>query len=262
MFGFPKAGHAPGFSFKKNFLNVVTFQLKFPRRKFAEDAFIDIRKLYPQHNAVQNNEIEIKFEATPVIASSKREDYGGQFRSADGHRLLTLTPDAFTLTILNNTYQNFETEYSEFYQQFQQFASKQAITNVSRIAVRKINAIGFRLQGQETRVDVLGMVFNPQIAQVFHILPENSYVNTTLFRNRLADGDFRLNLAYGIPNYAGRPSPNDQIILDIDVFTDGPLRELTQIGGIMTEINSVTYDIFRYFISDPLLKHLEGEEVK
>lgn len=258
MFGFPDAVKPAGFRYKHNFLKTVIFQLKYTQNNNilgSKDSITNILKdKYPNIKNILQGQIQFKLDKTPVIISESNTTDGFEFRSQNGNRIFSITGDTISFTILGNEYVSFESEFSSFSDIIKNISGRCSIDSFSRVAIRKINLFEFQPDDQNFPIDFLPIVFNEQFVSSMLSIPDKKFFNIALMRYELFDNPYNLKLSYGLTSSKKSPPNNKIATLDIDLFNNTSLVQLTNFEEEMKTINQSIYNIFDYIISSELKK--------
>lgn len=264
MFGFPKANRAEIGSFHRNFLRSVIFQVKFEDNSNILEKREDISKLFSdllprKHDRFEHGvQISFKGDQTPILNPITEKDTGFELRSIDGQKVLSIVSDNLTYTVGGKIYVDFETFKSEL-TLIKEVLKLGKITNVNRIAVRKLNIIEFEIpeENKAAPMELLGSVLNPELFNVSS-LPESSLGNIkqNISTINYVKDDYRLNLRYGLV-VSPSDEKNGHILLDIDLFNLSNV-EAGNIFNVTETINSEIFNVFNWALSEESSKYLKG----
>lgn len=258
MFGFPKIERKAGFQYQNNFLKTVIFQIKFPNRNtVVKNKSIIIQQLSTYFPINQNiNEINIDFkikpeDKTPIIKPYSKTDNGIQFTTINKEKILSITEDTLTFTVLGKFYSNFSAFLEEI-RALESIYKICEISSVDRIAVRKINIVDIELEHndkkRECAVDVLPLLINENLINYSILIPGKEFISKGITTINMLNGEDKLNFQYGL-----LPTKNDtvfNIIVDIDLFSTLKNSPIDAIVPKLEEINQEIYNIFMWTFTD------------
>lgn len=264
MFNFPKAERPTSGQYSSNFLKSVIFQVKFSKKIdiIDNDVFIDSLLIaeFPKKNSINQSQITLKIDKTPILVSSDTPGKVGlEYKSADDKYVYALTPDAFSLTIIDNAYTNFETEFEKYYKKLNIFCSKYDLESFTRIAIRKINVFEFNVP-DEPPINALNHIFNTSVVSNMHSFPDSASIDVGITRVNFINDDIRLNISFGLNQRSQIVvNPSQRVAsLDLDVFKIGNY-DLLDFKSHMNEINELIFNVFSYMISDNIKAIMSGD---
>jgi len=254
MFGFPIVPKPENFYFKKNFLRSVIFQVKFPNQdvvlKNAEKIVEILKVNYPNKHDLVQNKFEFHIQnKTQVIKNVEVKPQGINFNTKDGNRAFSISEDSITYTINGLNYINFEQFFSEINVELKKLFDLCKISMLNRVAIRKINILEFTINDDIKPVDALGLIFNHSLINSFLSMPGRNAIDKSLSTVNLNQGDFRLNLSYGL-----LPPQNNintrNAILDIDLFSQEANCPTKELVNMTQAINREIFNIFSWALQE------------
>ncbi len=263
MFNFPVIERKPDFKFKNNLLQTVTFQVKYSSNAslVSEEDFWkkSLLKNYPNVRKLMQVKSAIQFEfpeKTPIIHPPKSKASGFEFRSQDSNKIITIAEDAFTFTVKGDAYSNFQTIYTQFDELFIPLLVEKGSNSYSRVAIRKINIIGFGVTEESTVADALPHFLNSSLVENFSFFPCNEYVDKNLIHSIYKNLPYQLNFIYGLLEKSA-PEVSYRLLLDIDLFKANSETSSDEIRGVMKDINGEIFNIFNWSINENFLNSLK-----
>ena len=260
MFEFPKVEKPKGFQYKHNFLKSVIFQVKYP---FANKVVNNIpllkdrfEKSFKNSGEIFKNEVGFKFEEkTPILQSTKSLTQGVEFRADDGYKILAITEDSITYTIIGASYSNFENTIQELQLFFSNVLNDLGIKTLNRIAIRKINIIELEILQQVKKNDIIQAVFNKSLVDSLNFIPSINYLASHISNNIYKKDTYQLNLNYGLfPNQ--NETSKWQFLLDIDLFNLNPDFISSNLINEFQNINDEIFNIFNWALLDSMKNYL------
>ena len=133
--------------------------------------------------------------------------------------------------------------------------NKFEIGSFNRLAIRKINLTGFDVKDDFLPSQALPIVFNKSLVDNFMYLPCNDFLNTGVTTSTFRNGDYQLNLCYGLLKKTPSVEHN-QIVLDIDLFKTETMTSFEDMPQVMNAINNEIFNIFNWVIQKSFLQSL------
>jgi uncharacterized protein (TIGR04255 family) len=257
MFGFPKT---PRRIFKKNFLRSVIINIIYEPIVVTE--FQDVIKTslinyFPRFRSKVDSSFQIELrpnEKTPIVNAGEGVR-GYQLLSEDGLSTISVDNTMIVVSIAGLSYKKFD-DISEMIKRFHGLLRAMGITQIKRLSMRKLNVANFQT---EDVFSVYEDLLNPVLAaRAMAAMPFSESVLQNMTNVSLADGEYRLNLAYGIPSIPAITKPLKGIFVeDIDVIKESilPIDEMEE---QLCKINQAIYDVFSWVNSDKLKETILG----
>lgn len=256
MFGFNKVTHK---SFRKNFLKTVIFQIGFDGKIFDNDKKNEIVNLFknqfPRENKIGNRGFQVSFRdsQTPIVQPI-RENEGVELKSEDGQKILTIDRTMLSLTVSGVVYRDYYS-LKEDLTKIEDFLKLSNISELNRIAIRKINLVEFKLEDNAN--DVLSALINPNLTVNQNYFPNSEKITHNIHSLNYRDGDAFLNIKYGLNVPPNTNTKIGQILIDIDLYKLTKL-ESSAIFEASDEINSEIFNVFNWVLSNKTLSMLNG----
>lgn len=252
MFGFPKVDPTIKDSFKQNFLRNVSFQIRFNETEKFIDNKHSIHKIfetkYPRLNDIVSNQLEIHIDKneTPIVSTTKGK--GFTLRSSDGNRTLNFTTKSIDILINGNGYKNFKDIVDFELEKIQEILLQYSISEVNRIAIRKVNIIGLLVNENTNLSQISKKLLNERIAYCLDSFPMEEFINQNISNINYTNDKNGLNLKIG-----NTLQPNNikigHVICDIDRFNTN-VNETNSLKTIFGNINDEVFDVFMWTLSD------------
>lgn len=264
MFNFPRIPRKPGFQYQSNLLRSVTFQLRYPQNiSFKQCGGTWKRALqdkYPNSRDVIQGKFKVTFqEKTPVIQQPESSAAGFELRSKDGQRVVTVTEDAFTITILGSGYSNFERTFSDLQTDFFPLLQDANACDYTRVAIRKVNLVEFVLTETCSSIDTLAIILNKSLVDNLLYFPCQGLLSSGITKTSFKNGEYQLNIVYGLLEKK-QSLPHNQALLDIDLFKRIGITNMSELFTIMSSINEEIFNIFHWAFQRELLEQLTVQE--
>jgi len=260
MFNFPKIPREPGFQFKTNLLKSVTFQFGYPQNEsiVRDQNYLreQLEGKFPNIKTLVKGEFTFGVsEKTQLFQQSKSSTAGSEFRTQNDYKVVSFTGDSLIITILGEAYSNYNQMLQEIETDFFPLFDKFGIDSFNRLAIRKINLTGFDIKEGSLPSQVLPIVFNKSLIDNIMFLPCHSFINTGITTSTFRNGDYQLNLSYGLLKKTPKVE-HDQIVLDIDLFKTEAITSITDVPKVMDGINAEIFNIFNWVIQKSFLHSL------
>lgn len=252
MFGFPKVDPTIKHTFKQNFLRNVSFQIRFNETEKFIDNKYSIHKIfetkYPRLNDIVSNQLEIHIDKneTPIVSTTKGK--GFTLRSLDGNRTLNFTTTSIDILINGNGYKNFKDIIDFELEKIQEILLQYSISEVNRIAIRKVNIIGLLVNENTNLSQISKKLLNERVAYCLDSFPMEEFINQNISNISYSNYKNGLNLKIG-----NTLQPNNtkigHVICDIDRF-DTNINETDSLKIIFGNINDEIFNVFMWTLSD------------
>lgn len=145
--------------------------------------------------------------------------------------------------------------FKEIESVFSPLFNKFGIDSFNRLAIRKINVTMFDVKDESLPSQALPMVFNNPLVDNIMFLPCHGFIDTGVTTSTFRNGDYQLNLCYGLLKKTPSVEHN-QIILDIDIFKIEAMTTLEDMPQVMNDINTEIFNIFNWSINESFLQDL------
>lgn len=256
MFGFKEI---PYKQYQTNFLKTVVFHILYPKIEDFNDKKNEIidtfKAVFPRINTPPGGEISISFDnkETPIVQHVKNEGTI-EMKSDSGQKVLNISNSLLSLTISGREYKS-NSDLKELIKNINDFFQRCSIEETYRIAIRKINIIEFNYSDNDSSTEILSSVINEQLVGDVSYLPNSKFIKQNMHLLNFNNGDYNLNLKYGL-NIPQVPSKNiAQVIIDIDLFNDS----ITSVDGLINitdKINKEIFNAYNWSLSETFLKLL------
>ena len=260
VFDFP---HVERKTFNRNFLRTIIFQVSYDEMTdlFEKKSAITsiFKDKFPRVDDKITNGVQIVFsnDKTPLLRNVEDKNTGMslEFKTLDGQKVLSIERTQLTYTVSNKGYSNFESIVDEL-SGVLDFFTLCGISNVNKVAIRKINLIDFKVIGNPT--DTLAQLISPDLLANLNYIPNSKYIKQNVQTINYQLDNNRLNIKYGLNIPPILNSEIAQVIIDIDLINTDKI-ESNYIFISATEINNEIYDIFNWTVSDNLKLILNGQ---
>ncbi|MFN8257704.1 MAG: TIGR04255 family protein [Bacteroidales bacterium] len=259
MFDFPKVEHK---YFNKNFLKTVIFRIDFEENNKIFEKKKEITDLFsallPRISDKETKGIQISFsnDQTPILQSVDNINTGKviEMKSIDGQRILAINKSSLTYTIGGQSYSN-SIDLKKELNLLIDFYKISEIKFLKRLAFRKINIIEFKISNNPS--EILLQLISPDLLSNLAYFPKSNSIKQNIHSLIYQDGDYSLNIKYGLNIPPIQNIGIGQIIIDIDLFNTSKI-ETSETIKIADMINSEIFNIFNWAISENTKRLLNG----
>lgn len=251
LFGYPFAERK---MFQQNFLRSVVIDFSFDPinvQEFEDAIRSSFEADFPRFLNKKDASVNIEFrrgQKTPVI--NVGEGIGRyQLISADGQSNLSFSSTSIVLNISGVVYKNFEDVKSVLWNIVGVLPSL-GVEKLKRVSMRKINIANFEANGIS---DVFTDLLQPNLCpNLFAAYPNTNLFTQNLVTTSQQDGEYRLNLTYGMPPISTISSPlTGTFVYDFDILCAKSL-DVQEIVDELENINQTIYNVFSWITSEKL----------
>jgi uncharacterized protein (TIGR04255 family) len=255
MFGFQEVGHQ---EYKKNFLKVVVFSIRFKREKLTEEQIKKINVLFkdtfPRFSKFSDNDVQISFNNENI--QYQKNEQVLKFTNIEGNKVIHITDNALFFQISGKGYKCFDKIETDL-EKISNFLLTQKIDTIDRLAIRKINLIEFT--NSKNPSDVLTYLLNPNLVHYLEFLPNRENINHSMHSLNYKNENNFLNIKYGLIIPSNLTGDSGQLVLDIDLYKQQNISS-KDIVSISKKINQEIFNVFNWLISDETKKILSDDE--
>lgn len=200
----------------------------------VESLHDEFREDLPQKTARNSVVFSINPEEGSSVNNSEVD--GFMFRAGDGSRVLQITKEGFTFSLIN-TYSGWEEFFGEAMRYWEIFLNKLAPISINRLGIRYVNKINIP---KET--DNLSDYFTTQAS-----LGGITNKPTELFLRAVIPHDKNICIVTEATNQTLVVGDEQGFILDIDVFNEEPFNasEKQKLTEQLEELRAVKNDVFQ-----------------
>ena len=259
MFGFPTAEASLKNSFKRNFLQTAVFQIQFNETRifFKNKAQIynSFEKLYPRLNdSATNFQIRFNKNETPIVNTNKGESF--LLKTQDGKKTIFFNPTSIDINIQGEAYKNFEDIVENELKLIQEVLKQYEVVEITRIAIRKVNAIGVLVQQNTNLMDISNDLLNSSVSASFSFVPGSNDIIQNINAINYKSGDSEMNLKIG-HNMAAQGQIG-HFLCDIDRFDTCSIL-IDDLPSLLEKINKEIFDVFVWFLNEKSIKFLTND---
>lgn len=257
MFGFKQVDHI---TYKRNFLKTVTFQFFYSDVADFNEKKLAITKLFkpsfPKSEPATGGVVQMSFGAndrTPIVNTMDSE--GLILKSEDGKKVLSITQNAFTLTINGLVYENFNTLESCI-TNLNDCLDLLNLETILRLSIRKFNVAEFKSDGNP--MEIMGLIINPDLTGNMNYLPNSENIRNNIQTINYQINNNILNIRYGL-NMLRNVEEIGQVIFDIDLIQHESI-EKAKVLDYARSANNEIFNVFNWIISDSTKEYLNNED--
>lgn len=261
MFGFKKIDRSVIGRFKKNYLRSVIIQIGFKSNEQVttkHELFKETFKAdFPRFSEQKTHGLRVTFgnDQTPIVQPTTNLNNGFDLRSENGNKQLSCNHDSITLQIAGSEYVNFE-QFHDVISKIQKTLAQCTISEVARVAIRKINIIDFNIPDDAdiTAYQLMEYILNKDLVGSSTAFPNSNSINQNIQILSLAEGHNKLNLKYGFLTESEH-NKKGQVLIDIDCIKLDDLPTDT-INEELSNINDEVFNIFHWTLSQEAFDEL------
>ncbi len=265
MFGIPKVERKV---FKRNFLRTAILSLNYSTNTSAVAHLrIEIENLFKDFEITPINRglgVQIKFEGGKQILESldgDNEVIGFDLKSASDDLQINIQSGKLTLKINSEQYTSFDS-LAYYVPKIKELFNILKLKSYSNLSIRKINVL--ELEKTEVVKDpaqvLLKTFINKRLIGDISYFGNTDYVASNINSLTLNDGNYSLNLRYGMNSPKGFNEEIRHILIDIETSVNGPLS-LEKLEGELGLVNQSIYNTFNWVISDTFKEILDNEQI-
>lgn len=249
MFGFATS---PRRIFEHDFLRSVVVTIVYDPIVVTEYQDIiktSLLQYYPRLRNKNDSSLSIEFrpnEKTPIVNVGE-EVAGYQLISENGLDNMLINNTTVVLNFSGATYKRFE-QISPVINVISTLFEKIGVRQIKRLSIRKLNVANFETNELSTVFhDILAERYSEKMIATMPL--DENFVQHMMVTS-MKDGEYRLNVNYGIPPIPNTQSPIKGIFVeDIDIAQEAISNSVELLEKLQV-INQAVYDVFSGMNSD------------
>lgn len=264
MFGFIKVERE---TYSSTFLRKVIINIKFPSTSFLKEKSDAIREIFgkdfPRVTLGKNRGFQISIEGKegqPNLSTFEKDD-NISLKSEDGQIEILINCDNITFSIEGRRYTNYENDINYVLVKIKSLLELLSVSTIDYCNIRKINLIEFGYDNQMTPNGILNALLNKSIVYNEDAFNGVEYITQNIHNLEFKDGDYKLNLKYGMNTL---PIPNKkigQLIVDNEITFDSYF-DLNELGEKVKTLNEELFNVFYWIFNDNAKSILKNGQVR
>lgn len=257
MFGFTTS---PRRIFEHDFLRSVVVTIVYEPIVVTEHQDViktSLLEYYPRLRNKNDSSLSIEFrpnEKTPIVNVGE-EVAGYQLISENGLDNMLMNNTTTVLNFSGATYKRFE-QVLPIIDALSLLFGKIGVQQIKKLSIRKLNVANFE-------TNTLGTVFYDILAtqyseKMIATMPADENFVQHMMATSMKDGEYKLNINYGIPPILNTQSPIKGIFVeDIEILQETTSTSVEIVDKLQV-INQAVYDVFYGMNSDQFKKYNMG----
>ena len=257
-FGFPKVEQSIKKSFKKNILKSVIFLIMYDTIESVTSKKEEFDSLLGEEYTLKENVIQAKIQGkNDTNPEFTHKHIGYSYKSVDDTVGVNIEMDRVSFQIQGGVYENYEHFIGENKELIDKLLEVVGVTVLKRISIRKINLMGLNLKGENPiPIDQLHRGLNVSLLSNFYALPNKEKLVNGGVDLSYVEGDYYLNVSYGMISEGLPLTPLTNILLDIDAIYKTEYIPLTELYPTLSELNDEIFSVFVWAIGMDLKLYL------
>lgn len=264
MFGFTKVERE---TYNSTFLRKVIINIKFPSTSLVKEKASEIIEIFKQDfpraalGKNQGFQISIRGKEGQPNFKTIEEDDNISLKSEDGQIELLINCDNIIFSIDGKRYTNYENNVSLIFERITSLLGLLSVHEIANCTMRKINLIEFGYNEQLTPNGILNVLLNKTIVYNEDAFNGKEYITHNIHNLEFKDGDYKLNLKYGMNTLPVPDKKIGQLIVDNEITFESYFG-LNELEGKIKTLNEELFNVFYWIFNDDAKKILSNGQVK
>ena len=252
MFGFTKVDRE---TYNSTFLRKVIINVKFPftnQLKEKSKDIIDLFKVdFPRAVLGKNKGFQISIEGKEGQPNFRTidEDDNISLKTEDGQIELLINCDNIIFSIEGKIYKSYEKNIEVILQKTLKLFDLISINSIINCSIRKINLIEFGYDEQRIPNGILSALLNNSIVYNEDAFNGMDYITQNIHNLEFKDGQYTLNLKYGMNTLPVPDKKIGQLIVD-NVITSNSEIGSKEFLSEMKILNEELFNVFFWLFND------------
>lgn len=263
MFGFTKVERE---TYNSTFLRKVIINIKFPTTSLVKEKANDIKDIFkndfPRATLGKNQGFQISLggkESQPNFRTINEDD-NISLKSEDGQIELLINCDNIIFSIDGKKYSNYENSVNSILDKITTLFNLLSVKEITSCSLRKINLIEFSYDSPMIPNGILNALLNKSIVYNEDAFNGLEYITQNIHNLEFKDGDYRLNLKYGMSVLPVPDKKIGQLIVDIDIMFNSEIS-LDSLNNKLKIINEELFNVFFWIFNDDAKNVLKNGKV-
>lgn len=263
MFGFTKAERE---TYNSTFLRKVIINIKFPLSSLVKEKANEIKEIFkqdfPRATLGKNQGFQISLggkEGQPNFRTINEDD-NISLKSEDGQIELLINCDNIIFSIDGKKYSNYENNVSLFLDKILALFALLSVKEITSCSLRKINLIEFGYDNQMIPNGILNALLNKSIVYNEDAFNGLEYITQNIHNLEFKDGDYRLNLKYGMNILPVPDKKIGQLIVDNDIMFNSEMS-LDNLNNKLKMLNEELFNVFFWIFNEDAKNVLRNGQI-
>lgn len=260
MFGFAKVNRE---IYSSTFLRKVVINIKFPAVKQLKEKSQEIVNLFkedfPRAALGKNKGFQISIEGKEGQPNFKtiEEDDNISLKTEDGQVELLINCDNVMFSIEGKTYESYEKNVNSILQNLLNLLKLFSVDSINNCSLRKINLIEFEYSAQMMPNGILNALLNNSIIYNEDAFLGMEYITQNIHNLEFKDGDYALNLKYGMNTLPFTDKKIGQLIVDNNIISNSNIN-VNLLSQEIEILNDELFNVFSWIFNDESKKVLRN----
>jgi uncharacterized protein (TIGR04255 family) len=248
--------------FKSSFLRKVFIDIDFPQVNDIKDKSEEIKTLFsdefPRFNLGKDKGFQISIDNNNTDFRHLDENDNILLKSLDGQKEILLTSRSLKLSIEGKTYSSYEDSIQYLFCKFKSVYEIFGIEKILRSSIRKVNLIEFGYNDEKIPNGILDALLNKALVYNDDAFPDMGKINLNIHNVNFNDGNYVLNLKYGMNTLPNLDKDLGQLIIDLHIISNNVIG-FYDLPKEITLLNDEIYNVFSWVINDDSKKIINNE---
>lgn len=261
MFGFQIVKRE---KFQSNFLRKVFFDIEFSQIDTIKSKSEEIKSLFldefPRFSMGKDKGFQISIDNNKTNFKHLDDNDNIVLKSFDGQKEILITSNNLRLSIEGNSYSSYEESIQYLFNNFKSVFEILNIDKILKSSIRKINLIEF---GYDDKIPngILDALLNKALVYNDDAFPDMEKINLNIHNVNFNDGNYMLNLKYGMNTLPNLDKKLGQLLIDLHVISNNNIQLIDLVDEI-TLLNDEIYNVFSWVINDDAKQLLKNENFR
>lgn len=263
MFGFTKVERE---TYNSTFLRKVITNIKFPLTSLVKEKANEIKEIFkqdfPRATLGKNQGFQISLggkEGQPNFRAINEDD-NISLKSEDGQVELLINCDNIIFSIDGKKYSNYENSVNLILDKITKLFNLLSINEITSCSLRKINLIEFGYDNQMIPNGILNALLNKSIVYNEDAFNGLEHITQNIHNLEFKDGDYKLNLKYGMNILPVPDKKIGQLIVDNDIIFNSEIS-LDKLNNKLKTLNEELFNVFFWIFNEDAKNVLRNGQI-
>lgn len=263
MFGFTKVERE---TYNSTFLRKVIINIKFPLTALVKEKANEIKEIFKQDfpratlGKSQGFQISLGGKGGQPDLRTINEDDNISLKSEDGQIELLINCDNIIFSIEGKKYKSYENNISLVLDNILRLLDLLAIKEITNSSLRKINLIEFGYDQQMIPNGILNALLNKSIVYNEDAFNGMEYITQNIHNLEFRDGDYTLNLKYGMNTLPVPDKKIGQLIVDNEILFNSEIST-GELNSKMKLLNEELFNVFFWMFNEDAKNVLRNGQI-